>query len=281
VHGSRTGRSLTLALRDGDRGLIAFCHAGCSRPEIMAELRHLRLLRAETRNSVATQRAQRERRGEIEDRARRVEIARQIWSSGWNPSGTPVEAYLRGRGLKLPPLPALRWTPQCWNRESGKGLPAMLARADGPKGEFVAVHRTWLLLDGSRTANLSEPKWSLAPTAGAAVRLALAAETLMVGEGIETCLAAMQACCTPAWAALSASGLTALVLPPSVRQVVILADNDATGAGERAAQCAARRWLAEGRRVRIALPPQPGTDFADVLAGHGHVHMWDVRDVTA
>jgi predicted DNA-binding transcriptional regulator AlpA len=34
---------------------------------------------------------------------------------------------------------------------------------------------------------------------------------------------------------------------------------------QRAAHDAAARWLAEGRRVRIALPPEPDTDFADLL----------------
>jgi hypothetical protein len=38
VHRSRTGRSASLALRDGDRGLIVHCHVGCDRGEILAEL---------------------------------------------------------------------------------------------------------------------------------------------------------------------------------------------------------------------------------------------------
>jgi putative DNA primase/helicase len=281
VHGSRTGRGLTLALRDGDRELIAVCHAGCPRPEIMAELRRLRLLRAEIRNGFIRQAAQREARDEIDDRAHRVEIARRIWSNGRNPSGTPVDAYLRGRGLKLPPSPVLRWAPQCWNRESGKELPAMLARVDGPEGEFVAVHRTWLLLDGSGKAGLSEPKWSLAPTAGAAVRLAPTADMLLVGEGIETCLAAMQASGSPTWAALSTSGLKALVLPTAVREIIVLADHDHNGAGERAAYAAAQRWLREGRRVRIALPSERGTDFADLLAGRVYVRTTELHNVAA
>ena len=86
----------------------------------------------------------------------------------------------------------------------------------------------------------------------------------MVGEGIETCLAAMQARGLPAWAALSASGLLALDLPPDVRDVIVLADGDE--AGKAAARGAALRWKREGRRTRIAHPPD-GMDFNDMLLG--------------
>ena len=87
-------------------------------------------------------------------------------------------------------------------------------------------------------------------------------DVLMVGEGIETCLAAMQATGHPAWAALSTSGLRALDLPEDVRDVIVLADGD--DAGEAAARDCAWRWKREGRRVRIARPPQ-GMDFNDML----------------
>ena len=36
VHGSRTGQSATLTLRNGKRGLVAVCHAGCDRRELYA-----------------------------------------------------------------------------------------------------------------------------------------------------------------------------------------------------------------------------------------------------
>jgi putative DNA primase/helicase len=98
----------------------------------------------------------------------------------------------------------------------------------------------------------------------------------MVAEGIETCLAAMQSTrlpgwAAPGWAALSTWGMKALVLPPVVREIIILADHDADGAGERAARVAAERWLSEGRQVRIAMPPDPDTDFADLLAVRGTI----------
>jgi len=86
----------------------------------------------------------------------------------------------------------------------------------------------------------------------------------MVGEGIETCLAAMQATGDPAWAALSTSGLRTLDLPDSVHDVIVLADGDAPG--EAAALDCARRWKREGRKVRIARPPR-GCDFNDLLMG--------------
>jgi hypothetical protein len=94
------------------------------------------------------------------------------------------------------------------------------------------------------------------------VRLGLASEALMVGEGIETCLAAMQASGHPAWAGLSTAGLHTLNLPHDIRDVIVLADGD--DPGEAAAQACAWRWKRERRRVRIARPPK-GMDFNDLL----------------
>jgi DNA primase len=104
----------------------------------------------------------------------------------------------------------------------------------------------------------------LGPCSGGAVRLAEPGDVLMVGEGIETCLAAMQATGHPAWAALSTSGLRSLDLPTNIRDVIVLADGDK--AGEAAARDRALRWKSQGRRVRIARPPH-GMDFNDMLLG--------------
>jgi putative DNA primase/helicase len=54
-----------------------------------------------------------------------------------------------------------------------------------------------------------------------------------------------------------------LGLPSYIKDVVVLADGDAPG--EAAARDAALRWKNEGRRVRIARPPQ-GMDFNDLLS---------------
>jgi hypothetical protein len=72
----------------------------------------------------------------------------------------------------------------------------------------------------------------------------------------------MQATGIPAWSAMSTSGLRALDLPAEIHKVIVLADGD--DPGEAAARDCARRWLPEGRLVRIARPPR-GRDFNDLL----------------
>jgi putative DNA primase/helicase len=102
---------------------------------------------------------------------------------------------------------------------------------------------------------------------------------LVVGEGIETTLSVMQACALPGWAALSADGIGNLILPREVAMVLIGADNDVSGTGQRAASEAAERFLREGRRVRIAMPPTPGADFNDILTSSATAAMGEPRHV--
>ena len=177
---------------------------------------------------------------------------------------TLVASYLRSRGITLPVPDALRYLPSLRHRSgfSGPAMIAIVTRGEDPRP--VAIHRTWLAPDGTGKAPVEPAKMMLGPCRGGAVRLAEAGSALMVGEGIETCLAAMQATGKSAWAALSASGLAALEVPDGVREVIILADGD--DAGEGAAQACARRQMRQGRRVRIARPPR-GMDFNDVLLG--------------
>jgi putative DNA primase/helicase len=126
----------------------------------------------------------------------------------------------------------------------------------------LAIHRTFLARDGAGKAPVNPQKMMLGPCRGGAVRLAETGSLLMVGEGIETCLAVMQETGFPAWAALSTAGMRALDLPAGVRDVIVLADGD--DPGEAAARDCALRWKREGRRVRIARPPR-GMDFNDML----------------
>jgi hypothetical protein len=188
--------------------------------------------------------------------------ALRLWRAAEPAPSTLVEAYLRARKICLPVPPSLRFAPSLYHASQTR-WPAMVALVQrGVDGAPVAVHRTWLRPDGAGKAPVGEPKMALGPTRGGAVRLAAVGSTLMVGEGVETCLSAMQATGLPAWAALGTEGLRKLDLPEAVREVVVLADGDEPG--ERAAVAAGERWCSEGRRTRIARPP-PGKDFNDML----------------
>ncbi len=50
-----------------------------------------------------------------------------------------------------------------------------------------------------------------------------------------------------------------------MRNVVVFADNDKTETGHKSAKALARRMLAEERTVKILMPDEPGTDWADVV----------------
>jgi hypothetical protein len=51
--------------------------------------------------------------------------------------------------------------------------------------------------------------------------------------------------------------------------VLIAVDHDTHGKGEAAAREAGRRWLAEGREVRLAMPTGLG-DWNDAVRGKCH-----------
>jgi phage/plasmid primase-like uncharacterized protein len=145
----------------------------------------------------------------------------------------------------------------------------------------VAIHRTYLQSNGSAKALAEPDKASLGPVGGGAVRLATPepGEWLVIAEGLETALSVAVACAMPAWAALSAGGIRSLVLPSEIAKVLICADNDTNGVGQRAAHEAARRWLAEGRQVRIAMPPTLDSDFNDLIRSRWLTPPWESQRV--
>ncbi len=192
----------------------------------------------------------------------RIEYARHLWRKAVPAPGTLVEAYLRARGITIPVPPSLRYLAAAKHKPTGLILPAMVAGVQDPDGRVVAVHRTFLSRNGTAKALVSEPKMSLGPVAGGAVRLARANGRVAVSEGIETGLSVLQATGIPTWAALSATNLAAVILPPDIRDVILGPDGDEAGATH--AQQAARRLVDEGRAVRIAPAPE-GQDFNDML----------------
>lgn len=210
-----------------------------------------------------------------------TESVRRVWSNAKPLTGDcTASRYLANRGLALTSYPpTLRCHPALpyWNDGSVIYTSAALVGiAQSADGKCAGIQRIWLddnnhkaIIEHDGTAMPNKrmlSRWQGA-IAGAAVRLGEpVGGRLLVCEGIETGLACMELFGLPAWAALSTSGVKSLLLPAGIHEVVIAADNDSNQAGELAAKALADRLTAAGVLVRIALPPDPGTDWLDVLA---------------
>jgi hypothetical protein len=248
-----------------DGKVLVRCHADCTQNAVIEALRQRGVWTEGGRyRSENTARVDSTKQQYRDEDVARNKGALKIWRSSRSPFGTTAEQYLGSRDLSLPWLETIRFHPGL-KHPCGDTWPAMVALVThGVEDVPLGIHRTFLARDGSGKAPVDPQKMMLGPCRAGAVRLAPAGDILMVGEGIETCLAGMQATGHPAWAALSTSGLLALDLPPDVRDVIILADGDE--AGRAAARGAALRWKREERRVRIAHAPE-GSDFNDMLLG--------------
>ena len=197
--------------------------------------------------------------------------------------GTPADDYLKARGIDLAEMGrqprALRFHPACRCIEAGCDMPAMIAAICDGAGRHIATHRTFLEQRGGvwMKATLQAPKKVLGSYAGGTIRLWRGAsgkplaectqsETVVIGEGIETCLSV--ALCCPELRVLAAVALSNLVrieLPEAAIDLIILADNDTGNTpAEQTLQRAVNRLLEQGRSVRLARS-SIGKDFNDAL----------------
>jgi phage/plasmid primase-like uncharacterized protein len=193
-----------------------------------------------------------------------------IWRAAGPIAGTDGERYLIGRGIALDQAPdhgGLRFHPAC-PYDGRNTTPAIIARfsdiiSNAPRG----IHRRAIV--GGKT-----PKtMSLGPVGGAVVRLwpnEDVADGLVIGEGIETVLAAATriehrgTLLRPAWACGTAGNLEDFPVLPGIEALTILADNDASGRGQEAAHRCADRWADAGREVTILTPRDLG-DMNDIV----------------
>ena len=252
-----------LTLSNNETRLLAHCKkSGCDFHDIVAAAGLVHSTWKAPNPVAAAQRKTQAR----EEANRRSLQAQKLWSEIWPIAGTVAEQYLRQRAITCKLPDTLRYHPECWY-PSAKRLPAMLAVVEGA-ADF-ALHRTFLMPDGSGKAKVDPPKAMFWQVSGGAVRLAKASGPLVVAEGVET---ALSLCCgilngpAAVWAALSTAGLVSLNLPPKADKLVIAADNDK--AGHSAAYALATKASRIGWEVTLS-PPESDADWNIVLRGMG------------
>ena len=161
------------------------------------------------------------------------------------------------------------------SRPVGK-YPALLAAVTDGRGEIITLHRTFLTPGGGK-APLASPK-KLAPGAieDGLIRLFPPTAILCLAEGIETALSVHEMTGLPVWSAISLTGFRKFgAVPEGVKKIHICGDNDRSYAGAAGAYELASR-ISRGRpdiEVTVHIPPEPGTDWNDVLRSGGRLEI--------
>ena len=186
---------------------------------------------------------------------------------------TPAWQHLINRKIDVDQMPpelhrVLRWHPACpW--EQGRHGCMLALFTDAVTGEPKAIHRTAITPTGEKI-----DRKALGPISGCVIRLwpdEAVTEGLVIGEGIETTLAAAtrmkchETLLQPAWATGFAGNMAAFPVLSGIEALTLLVDKDAGSAGEDAAIKCARRWTAAGREVIRLVPRQVGEDFNDIV----------------
>ncbi len=250
--------SLSIAERDGK--VLAHCHAGCDQEAVWSALKDMGLMGGgdtQQRRLTLAQRPEPHRKS-----TGRMTAALRVWHASEPATNTLVQTYLRGRGITLPVPPSIRYHSHLKHGPTGLYLLAMVAAVQASNRRITAVHRTYLLPDGSGKARLLSPKLALGPIGDGAVRPAKAGPVLGIAEGIETALSAMQLFEIPCWAALGAR-MDKVSLPADVIEVQIFCDNG--DEGHVAAEKAAEAFAHQGKRVCLRFPPEGLGDWNDYL----------------
>jgi len=260
-------RSLAVRLSaDAPDGLLVFSHAGDDWRTCRDYVRQ-RLGLPQCQVSDGQDRRVPASLQRTEDDLLRIGRATKIWNEADDPRGTIGEQYLASRLLGLPDNIAgavLRFHAACPWRDENTGntirVPALIAAFRSVDDHNItAVHRIALNCDGTKLG-----RRMLGIVHRSAVMLqAPRGDEIVIGEGIETCMAAMQLGFTPAWALGSVGAISFFPVLEGVKQLTVL--GEAGDASARAVQFCGRRWRRAGRRVRVVMPDDGNSDLNDEL----------------
>ena len=265
----------------------------------------------ERRRARAAESDRKQREATERYRAKAIADAKSIWTRSRPGSMGVVRAYLLARGMTakmLPDIPgALRFVlDHAYVKKVGTEFitmhrgPCMIAGVLDPQGNLTCVHQTWVdstpphgkarIFHNGEAQNAKLVRGS---KKGGAIRLHTPqnADTLVMGEGIETTLSAMVA--TPFegaayWAGVDLGNMSgkmqrvpgtrhsgmpdmsdaeAFVPPPWVKRLVFLMDGDSDEKPTRAKlECGLRRAMAHRPELRAQIVQAgDGVDFNDLL----------------
>jgi len=191
-----------------------------------------------------------------------LEHARAAWSERTHVEGSIAASYLSLRGLpSLVTSPALGFVDALplSPHKAAPAAPCLLAKISNQAGEFVGVQATFFF---RRSRRLQKRRLVFGRQKGFAIHLGTAANTLLVGEGLESTASAARRLNAPAWALLNTANLSSFQAPQGVKSLIIACDND--GPGRKAAEQCRDRHQARGLSCEIKAPDTAGADWNDL-----------------
>jgi hypothetical protein len=265
LHG---GHSLTVG--DGRDGRIIFkCWGGCDRRDLVTEFRRRNFINGYGENYRSNADEEKIAQRVIAGDDRRIARVTAIWNEAGDPRGTVAEEYLAARALNLTPelcSRVLRFHPACpWRNKQTDNIEfvaAMIVPFTSINGdEITGIHR--IRLDQPERWPKAQ-RMMLGRIAGSAAKLEPFGNHLVVGEGVETCMAARQLGLRPVWALGSAAGIENFLPVDGVDELVILGEND-NGTNRNAGLKCRESW--RERRVTI-IKPRGAKDVNDFVMGN-------------
>lgn len=234
----------SLSIRQGDKGILVTCFAGCDREVVLREIGRLDPRRGAPMPEIRT--------------GQGTANVQRLWDQSREVRGTVAEYYLARRHLPCD-LPDIRFHPRCPFRPKPLTvfLPALLVAVRHGR-ELSAIQR--ILLDPNTSWHMG--KFMLGQPGMGAWQPALNGTVLALAESFEDAAAFTRLHGIMCWSPLGARRLPLLQLPDTLTKLLIAEDRDAEGA--RAAEKAIAAYRRAGLAVERCAPPAPHKDWSAV-----------------
>jgi hypothetical protein len=235
-------RTPSLSVRQGERGILVHCFAGCRSEDVLREIGRTKPMLNSPGPSYRP--------------SGTAPNVRRIWDQGTEIRGTLGEVYLRSRRLPVD-LPDLRFHLRCPFGRKPKTVfqPAVLV-AVRTGHQMTAIQRIRLTEDGA----WHEGKFMLGVPGQGAWAPQFKGTTLAIAEGMEDAASYTLIRGIPCWAAFGNERMALLQVPSHVATIYIAEDNDRPG--QTAAMTAVKVQGKLGRRIFRDAPPSRYHDWA-------------------
>jgi hypothetical protein len=237
-------RTPSLSVRQGERGILVHCFAGCRSEDVLREIGRTKPILNSPSPSYRPEGT--------------PPNVRRIWDQGTEIRGTLGEVYLRSRRLPFD-LPDLRFHPRCpFGRKPKTTFRPALLVAVRTGHKLTAIQRIRLTDDG----RWHEGKFMLGKPGQGAWAPQFDGNVLAIAEGMEDAASYTLIKGIPCWAALGNERIALLTVPPYVTELYLAEDNDEPG--RTAAMAAFNAHQVPKRLITRNPPPREFRDWAEV-----------------